>query len=392
MEARVNVGDLLETSFFQGSTVETSTEAGLLNEATWVCPSSELHADRWVMPGLVILCVHRSFDQQREVIDAVGGQAIAAVIHFGCVTDECSPEEREQILAYYDSLNIPLIKFTRRMSLINFSRHFSALINNALDEEQDQMHWIEDLCTKPYKRFHEGSRDYGVNLSYAYACVVLRRKDVSGRAQDPIGEELAFSRVKDYLTDRLSLENPRLPWFCSDHRLILFVPSPKGELAKSFRARIADAISGARREMNNGKWRVVVGERVGGLRDFRFSYEHALQTDRLLSDLRIFERISYYDDWFIHIQLLSAPREDLERQMLHTLGPILDEPDLIDSLTNYLFYGENAKLAAEMTYIHTNTMRYRLGRISELLDVDLKDPTTRFRLRIAVTIYRFLRG
>ena len=250
---------------------------------------------------------------------------------------------------------------------------------------------MEDLCRKPYKRYQE-SGDHGINLAYSYACAIFKRKDANGRTNDPIGEELAFSRVKDYLIDRLSLENPRLPWFVADHHLVIFVPSPKGEATKSFKARIAEAVSGARREMNNGKWRVVMGERVTGLRDFRFSYEHALQTDRLLPDLRIYERISYYDDWFIHIHLLSAPRKDLERQMTHVLGPILDEPDLIDSLTNYLYYGENAKQAAEMTYIHTNTMRYRLGRISELLDVDLKDPTTRFRLRIAVTIHRFLRG
>lgn len=387
----MNIVDLLETSFFQGSKVETATEAGLRNEATWVCPSSELRTDRWVMPGVVIICVHRTFEQQKEVIEAVGGESIAAVIHFGCVTEDLPEDERKEIIDYYDSLDIPLIKFTRRMSLINFSRSFAAMLDNTLNQEQEQTHWVEDLCTKPYKRFHE-SGDHGINLSYAYACVILRRKDISGRAGDPIGEELAFSRVKDYITDRLSLENHHLPWFVANHRLIVFVPSPKGELTKSFKGRIADAIAGARREMHNGKWRVIVGERVSGLRDFRFSYEHALQTDQLLIDLCIYERISYYDDWFIHIQLLSAPREDLERQMTHALGPILGEPDLIDSLTNYLYYGENAKLAAEMTYIHTNTMRYRLGRISELLDVDLKDPTTRFRLRIAVTIYRYLRG
>ena len=64
----MNVADLLETSFFQGSKVETATEAGLRNEATWVCPSSELRTDRWVMPGVVIICVHRTFEQQKEVI------------------------------------------------------------------------------------------------------------------------------------------------------------------------------------------------------------------------------------------------------------------------------------------------------------------------------------
>ena len=143
----MNVKALLDTAPLSDCTVETFTEQGILNEVTWVCPSSELPLDRWVMPGVLIICVHNTFEKQRQIIDTVGGDKISAVIHFGCVTEEYSPEEREEILHFYDERDIPLIKATRRMSLINFSRHFNSLLGDKLDQEQDRMRWLQKLCT-----------------------------------------------------------------------------------------------------------------------------------------------------------------------------------------------------------------------------------------------------
>lgn len=385
----MNVKDLLGVPPLSDCEVQTCTERGLLNEVVWVCPSSELNLDRWVVPGVFIICVHRTFDQQREVIEAVGPDKVAAIVHFGCVTEDTEPDRLEEIYRYYDGLDIPLIRCTRRMSLVNFSRHFMALLDDGIDREQEQTRWLEKLCTQPWSNAFIDSRDRELDDAYSYACITIGFTG-SRYQRDPVGEELAFSRIKDCLTGRLSLKNPRLMWFSSHDRLVVFVPSLREESAKSFRVRIEAGIEAAKREVRHVKWIVCAGERVRGLRNFRESFENAKRTESIVTRLGIGEGIHFYDDWYTHIQLLDQPREDLERLMRHTLGPILDKPELVESLTNYLYLGENVKEAAEITYVHANTLKYRLGRISELLDVDLRDPTTRFRLRVAVTIYRYL--
>ena len=79
-----------------------------------------------------------------------------------------------------------------------------------------------------------------------------------------------------------------------------------------------------------------------------------------------------------------------ELYMERTLSPILDNVELLDTLCDYLTFGENLKLTAEHMHIHTNTIKYRLQKISSILNCDLGDPNVRFRLRMVITIYRYL--
>jgi len=56
---------------------------------------------------------------------------------------------------------------------------------------------------------------------------------------------------------------------------------------------------------------------------------------------------------------------------------------LCQTLETYLGIG-NAAAAARALYIHYNTMKHRMVRIVELLDVDLHDPRTRLSLAVAL--------
>lgn len=88
--------------------------------------------------------------------------------------------------------------------------------------------------------------------------------------------------------------------------------------------------------------------------------------------------------------LLREPRHKLDDYMKQTLSPILGNEEYIDTLSNYLAFGENMKLTAEHLHIHINTLKYRLSKISETLQCDLKDANVRFRLRMVITIYQYL--
>jgi DNA-binding PucR family transcriptional regulator len=60
---------------------------------------------------------------------------------------------------------------------------------------------------------------------------------------------------------------------------------------------------------------------------------------------------------------------------------------LVETLTAYLDAGAALDAAAEALFIHRSTLKYRLGRIRELLDVDLSDPSARFDLQLACGIH-----
>jgi purine catabolism regulator len=95
-----------------------------------------------------------------------------------------------------------------------------------------------------------------------------------------------------------------------------------------------------------------------------------------------------HDDLLLERILLSVDPARLRELVSDQIGPLI-EADRIGSgalcqtLETYLGIG-NAAEAARLLYIHYNTMKHRMVRIGELLDVDLHDPRTRLSLAVAL--------
>lgn len=76
---------------------------------------------------------------------------------------------------------------------------------------------------------------------------------------------------------------------------------------------------------------------------------------------------------------------------LHLLQPILEDKHaepLLLALEAYLENGGKLQVAAERLYLHRNTLRYRLNRIEQLLQVDLTNPQIRFSYQLALRAWR----
>ncbi len=61
---------------------------------------------------------------------------------------------------------------------------------------------------------------------------------------------------------------------------------------------------------------------------------------------------------------------------------------LLQTLEAYLEYGGALAEAATAINVHRNTLQYRLGKIQELVQVDLRDVTQRLNLHVALKAYR----
>jgi purine catabolism regulator len=80
-----------------------------------------------------------------------------------------------------------------------------------------------------------------------------------------------------------------------------------------------------------------------------------------------------------------------------TLGPLLLQEsdlygaDLVRTLEAYHASGERLRVAAEMLYVHANTLKYRLARIERLTGRSLDSPSDRIDLYLALYALRLLR-
>ncbi|MFD9549075.1 PucR family transcriptional regulator [Nocardia salmonicida] len=58
------------------------------------------------------------------------------------------------------------------------------------------------------------------------------------------------------------------------------------------------------------------------------------------------------------------------RQLAAILAPLRDQPDLVETLTEYLRYSRNRRRAANTLHIHPNTLDYRLQRVAQITGMD----------------------
>ena len=66
--------------------------------------------------------------------------------------------------------------------------------------------------------------------------------------------------------------------------------------------------------------------------------------------------------------------------------------DFLNTLEKYLLYQCDLKMAADVLFLHPNTLRYRLKKIEEILDMDLDDVDTKLNLKAAFKIVYLLKA
>ena len=105
--------------------------------------------------------------------------------------------------------------------------------------------------------------------------------------------------------------------------------------------------------------------------------------------------ITYFSDlgpWQIYLSVSDQSR--LHDYCNRALAPLLADHKnravCIDTLEQYLACNGHLNKTAQALSCHRNTVQYRIGKIRELLAVDLDDGNERFRLHMAISMYRYL--
>lgn len=87
------------------------------------------------------------------------------------------------------------------------------------------------------------------------------------------------------------------------------------------------------------------------------------------------------------------PDREIEEFMREMLGPLIDPSypkgaELLSTLERYFYCFGNLKRMSEEMFTHYNTMVYRIKCIREITGLDLRIPEERFRMELALHLYR----
>jgi purine catabolism regulator len=96
-------------------------------------------------------------------------------------------------------------------------------------------------------------------------------------------------------------------------------------------------------------------------------------------------RVLRFEDFeLIDVLLSAADPSELKARVDLILDPLRDHPPLLETLAAYLAADQNVNTAAEALHVHPNSLRYRLGRVEELLGRSLRTPATMTDLYVAL--------
>ena len=129
-----------------------------------------------------------------------------------------------------------------------------------------------------------------------------------------------------------------------------------------------------------------VGRRVSEPLLVRQSYADALLAVRVRTrGPRKWENIIHYDNLDIGTVLVhEVPQERLAPKIDQWLAPLLENPLVYDALVAWLRYDLDVQRTAHVLHLHPNSVRYRLSRAEELLNVRLRSSETIVALHVAL--------
>ena len=386
----MTVEELLKTSLLRNADILAGTK-GMNRSVSGCTPDTIFQAlapgELWLMPGMLLLhagSIHTLED--RGYRDSLKKQEIAGLFLLG--NQEESREEKE-VYGFFNKEQIPLVNLQNVNNALSFTKQMVSLLSKDTNEEQRQEEWLKEVCYSQNLIPSEiVAERYGYVSTVGYSCVIFHKKE--GKDENQYQLEYDMRRLKGLTADLF--RGPAEPLqFIDGRELVSFLPVPEGEDKRKRQFRLETLVQNLRRGMKErGKFKVSASLESCGLERFSESFRRAKKTASLIQTLGVHEPLSCYENWSMHMLLVREPHAELWGYVRDTLGALCKDRVLLDTLTAYFTSGESLKNTAEFLYIHTNTLKYRLEKIAKLLECDLKNPDTRFRLRMAITVYRYL--
>ncbi|MEB3370535.1 PucR family transcriptional regulator [Saccharopolyspora mangrovi] len=129
-----------------------------------------------------------------------------------------------------------------------------------------------------------------------------------------------------------------------------------------------------------------VGRNVEAIDEIVDSHNDSVLAIRTLRSPQRTTNIMSYEDFDFAMRLFSdAGLDRMGRWATEMLEPLTEQHILLEGLKHYFEHGFNIIAAAKSLQIHHNTLRYRLTRVEEVLQISLRDPAAVSSLFLALT-------
>lgn len=310
-------------------------------------------------------------------------------------TDRFIKDIPDAVKAVGDELSFPIIEIPKDVTYIDI---ITPLMEAVLDDERKERsveEFIEEIVFHTY-RDRENIIDRGKTLGYeidngCFHPFSIDIDDFEIIAKKTDYDECRLKKIKDKIyngvSDVLSALGHTYLLFRRSDSISFFIQCDTDSLFNGF--KIAQRIKNNIKDLSVT---VGMGAAGAGPEGMENGYNTARAAIKLGRALKGKNNIYDYKDLGI-FGILYAPLHDKTDEILDaTIGPIISDGVLLETLARYFEFNENNEAASNRLFIHPNTLRYRLGRISELTGLNFKNIDDKVKLYLGIMTYKMCKN
>lgn len=381
-------------------------EAGLVRTIRWIyfadcvdCLEDQNDWLNWIHGGELVIVTNKNFtnneNQLLQMMRLFNQKTVAGfVVNVGQAPD-CAVE-----LA--DELDLPLFEIDWDLKMVDLSQTLCLALAEEIKIENTQNQLFADLLypgSLSSQDIIQRAEYYGINLNRAHFVLAF---DIDHLTRNVMAHHVPEERRKKCKESLLSYikgefymmgDTPFLTMPQGDAVLMLL---PAELFSKEQLEGIISKIQDRFQSINDMTVSVGVGTEYGYVEEFGRSAMEAKQAVKIIHNENRENDIMYYQNMGLYYLITQIKDTKLLGAYYNKiLGPLIEldsfsEGCLCETLEKYLEHNCNANETAQALYIHRNTMRYRLEKISRLLHCDLGNLDTCTELNLAFHIKNYV--
>ncbi|MCG0276254.1 MAG: PucR family transcriptional regulator ligand-binding domain-containing protein [Thermosediminibacteraceae bacterium] len=379
----MNIGDLKKARIVAG-------EMGLDRRIRYVTVMEVPDITQWLKGGDFIItsffALKDDVDAQARLIRdlaAIGSAAIAVKV------ERYLKEIPDKVKEAANEESFPVIEIPREVTYIDI---ITPLMHAIFDDQQKTKaleEFMEQIIFGTY-RSRETVVEWGKTLGYnlergVFLPLLLEIEDFS------YGDAVQ-ARTFDYIYERTLdiLEGLRKPYlvFRKSDSLAAFVQFEDYNRVLPGEERIIKEIKSMLRSFEGPGFTVGVGDAGLGPEGIQEGYVQARNAVRLGRVIGGANRVYRYRDLGPYKVIFERGSGYLPEIVNLTVGPLMKEPELLQTLEAYFECNESQKLTCERLFIHPNTLKYRMNKVKKLTGLDLRYLDDKVRLYLGILAYK----
>jgi sugar diacid utilization regulator len=388
-------------------------ENGLDRSVRWVHIVDVPEVSEWVNGGELIFItgvgLKNSNKQLLDLLIEINNKNLSGlVINIGPYIKSIPNE----LIDLANELKFPVFEIPFEVKLINLTQIISKAIFTKQMQNESLNSLMKDIIYEDYnEEMLNRAIFHGYNTKKSYIATIIDIDDFSKyiKRKKLINEEeileckrtikLIISNVMEKYKKSTLTMNQSDSFTCIiplDHKKLLVDNKDKNEKIREVAVLLEDIKSNISKSLPGLTVSIGIGGVCNELKKLKESVEQADKALKILKMCNKKDSIRSYKNLGIYRLFFQVEnKKELTSLYEEYLAPLVNydtnnSSDLVKTLEILLLENQNVSKTADMLFIHRNTLKYRITKIEEILDIDLKDANTCFNILLCIKIKRFI--